>query len=114
MQMCKDNRPPSCGGTCGPTDMALNAQQLMRLIRGLLPDASEAHMRYLQLLLDADGNNLITYKELATAFKAAARGSLQVGGWGQKGGRQISFRVQNFEGLGAGLGVCTYSLGGGR
>lgn len=73
-------------------------------VRRLVPGATRGQMRYLQLLLDADGDRFISYKELATVVKAAARSGLslslgeapevrgggadgatgRVGGWGGK------------------------------
>lgn len=57
-------------------DGALDSAQLYRLVRKLVPDVSPAQLRYLQLMLDADGDSKVSYKELATALKAAIRGGI--------------------------------------
>lgn len=54
-------------------DLALDWQQLYRLVLRLVPGATPAHIRYIQLVLDTTGNNLITYKEMANAVKACMR-----------------------------------------
>lgn len=57
---------------------SLNTEQLNRLVKRFVPDAQPTHLRYLQLILDADGNARISYKELATAMKAANRGGVRL------------------------------------
>ena len=43
-----------------------------------VPEATPAHLRYFQLMLDANGDSAVTYKELASAFKAANRSELRL------------------------------------
>ncbi|GLC52223.1 hypothetical protein PLESTB_000596700 [Pleodorina starrii] len=59
-------------------DRALDWQQLYRLVLRLVPDATPAHVRYVQLLLDATGDNLVRYKDLAAAMRACGRGGISV------------------------------------
>lgn len=59
-------------------DGALDTAQLYRLVRKLVPDVSPPQLRYLQVMLDADGDSKISYKELATALKAAIRGGISM------------------------------------
>ncbi|GLI69504.1 hypothetical protein VaNZ11_014138 [Volvox africanus] len=59
-------------------DHALDWQQLYRLVLRLVPDATPAHVRYVQLLLDCTGDNLVRYKDLAAAMRACGRGGISV------------------------------------
>lgn len=59
-------------------DGALDWQQLYRLVLKLVPDTTPAHVRYVQLLLDCTGDNLVRYKDLAAAVRACGRGGISV------------------------------------
>lgn len=58
----------------------LSAAELADLVVALLPDATEAQLRYFQVMLDYDGDGRITYEEFVQAIRdcrsagAAARG----------------------------------------
>lgn len=44
------------------SDGCLDWSQLYRLVLRLVPDATPAHIRYVQLLLDRTGDNRVRYK----------------------------------------------------
>lgn len=59
------------------TDMRLSSGELFRLVKFLLPGATPAQLRYLQLMLDDDGDRLISYKELNGALRASLRAGIR-------------------------------------
>eukprot|EP00198_Chlamydomonas_reinhardtii_P008888 XP_001698225.1 flagellar associated protein [Chlamydomonas reinhardtii] len=60
------------------SDGCLDWSQLYRLVLRLVPDATPAHIRYVQLLLDRTGDNRVRYKDLAAAVRACSRGGITV------------------------------------
>ena len=48
---------------------ALDDAQLRRFVSTLLPESSPAEMRYFQVMLDVDGDNLVTYQEMVEVVK---------------------------------------------
>ncbi|KAG2441658.1 hypothetical protein HXX76_003276 [Chlamydomonas incerta] len=60
------------------SDGCLDWPQLYRLVLRLVPDATPAHIRYVQLLLDRTGDNRVRYKDLAAAVRACSRGGITV------------------------------------
>ncbi|KAG2493237.1 hypothetical protein HYH03_008653 [Edaphochlamys debaryana] len=59
----------------------LDARELVRLVRDLLPDATDADLRYLLAMLDYDGDSAVSYEELTAAIKECwAAGRVHAGG----------------------------------